>query len=79
MNAAFAAQQFGINMPLPVSGVASDTEADFRNNNTSTSLVTAVIAREVYLTMPDNATEDFGFLEKMDIYIASDTTGEMQF
>ena len=75
INTYYAAQQFGLNYPLPVSGVASDTEKDFRDNNTSTSLVTAIRAREVYLTMPDNETENFGFLEKMDIYIASDTTG----
>ncbi|MFC5271308.1 hypothetical protein [Adhaeribacter terreus] len=72
INAAYAASANGFNFPLPVSGVAGDTEASFQKNNTSTSLVTEVKVREVYLTMPDNATEDFSFLEKVDIYIATD-------
>jgi len=75
INNAYDLQQFGVNMPLPVSGVAGDTEADFRANNTSTNLVTAIRVREVIMTMPDNATEDFSFLEKMDIYIAMDEQG----
>lgn len=69
-------QRFGINMPLPVSGVASTTEANLQKNNTTTSLVKNIKLRELILTVPDNSAEDFSFLEKMDVYIAMEDGSE---
>jgi hypothetical protein len=69
-------QRFGINMPLPVSGVASTTEAELQKNNTTTSLVKNIKLRELVLTVPDNSAEDFSFLEKMDVYIAMEDGSE---
>ena len=77
VNLAYMAQQQNPNftMPLPISGVSSSSEADFQKNGTSTNLVKNIVAKELILTLPDNSPESFSFLEKMDVMIASDSTG----
>ena len=62
-------------MPLPVTGVSSSAEADFQKNGTTTNLVKNIVPKELILTLPDNSPETFSFLEKMDVMIASDSTG----
>jgi hypothetical protein len=78
INAAFAIQQQfpDFTMPLPVTGVSSSSEADFQKNGTTTNLVKNIVPKELILTMPDNSTETFSFLQKMDVMIASDSTGK---
>lgn len=77
INSAFAIQQRfpDFTMPLPVSGVSSSSEASFQKNGTSTNLVKNIVPKELILTMPDNSPETFSFLQKMDVMIASDSTG----
>src|SRR5688572_2463407 len=60
----------GFSIPLKVSGVSSSSEANFQQNNTTTSLVKNIILQELILTVPAGSADDFAFLEKMDVYIA---------
>src|SRR5688572_21026111 len=76
VNDGYTAQQAGFNFPLPVTGVSSGSEAEFQKNGTTTNLVKNVVPKELILTMPDNSTESFSFIEKMDVEIAMNDGSE---
>ncbi|HSI91734.1 MAG TPA: hypothetical protein VK927_11495 [Adhaeribacter sp.] len=56
-------------MNFPVS-VATNSDKEFQENNTLASLVKDIRLSEASFELPDNSTEDFGFLEDMEVYIA---------
>ena len=70
VNAAYSLQQAGYTTTLPVTGLSSTAEAEFQKNGTTTNLVKNIVPKELIFTLPDNSTESFSFLEKVDVEIA---------
>lgn len=70
VNAAYGFQQAGYTTTLPVTGISSTAEAEFQKNGTTTNLVKNIVPKELIFTLPDNSTESFSFLEKVDVEIA---------
>lgn len=50
--------------------IASDSEAEFKRNNTSTALVKNIKLQELKLAMPPSVSEDFSFLKDIEVYVA---------
>ncbi|WP_434035785.1 hypothetical protein [Formosa sp. 4Alg 33] len=63
-----------INFPITINTPDFDTntESTFSINNTTQSLVDDIKLKEFRLTLTNPSTEDFSFLEILEIYIASE-------
>jgi hypothetical protein len=59
----------GLTQPFPLD-IASDSEAEFKKNNTSTNLVKNIKLQELKMEMPSTSAEDFSFLTEINAYIA---------
>ena len=68
----------GVDFPgFPVA-VSSNTAETFRNNNTRADLVKDVTLHKLVLTIQDPATEDFGFVKEIEIFIDADDADEVR-
>ncbi|WP_071781155.1 hypothetical protein [Adhaeribacter aquaticus] len=60
-------------MPVPS---AVSMEQEFKNHNTRANLVKNITLDDLTLTIENPATEDFGFLKDIDVFISTDNTNE---
>lgn len=67
VNAAY--DYIGSDMAFPLK-IASDSEAEFKRNNTSTNLVKNIKLKELKMAMPATLSEDFSFLREIEVYVA---------
>ncbi|KAA9340275.1 hypothetical protein [Adhaeribacter soli] len=50
--------------------IASDSEAEFKRNNTTTHLVKNIRVQELKMAMPGNLSATFNFLKDIEVYVA---------
>jgi hypothetical protein len=62
----------GAELLSPPVAVTSSSSESFKNNNTRADLVKDVTLSKLVLTIQDPASEDFGFLKDVEIFINSD-------
>jgi hypothetical protein len=68
----------GANLPGSPVAVTTNSEESFKNNNTRAGLVKDVTLRKLVLTIEDPATEDFGFLKDVEIFIDAEDADEVR-
>lgn len=68
----------GANLPGSPVAVTTNSEESFKNNNTRADLVKDVTLSKLVLTIQDPASEDFGFLKDVEIFISADDVPEVR-
>jgi hypothetical protein len=68
----------GANLPGSPVAVSTNSAESFENNNTRAELVKDVTLRKLVLTIQDPASEDFGFLKDVEIFIDADEAEEVR-
>ena len=68
----------GADLPGSPLAVPTNSEESFKNNNTRAELVKDVTLRKLVLIIQDPATEDFGFLKDVEIFIDADDAEEVR-
>jgi hypothetical protein len=68
----------GANLPGSPVAVTTNSEESFKNNNTRADLVKDVTLSKLVLTIQDPASEDFGFLKDVEIFIDADNADEVR-
>lgn len=63
---------------IPTPDVTTNSEQQYKNNNTAASLVKDVRLDELKLTITNPPTRTFSFLKSIRIYISSDQSGELE-
>lgn len=69
-----------LNLPLevPTPTVTSNSEQQYKNNNTAKNLIKDVTLQEVKLTVTDPPSKTFSFLKSIHIYISTDQSDEIE-
>ena len=68
----------GSDLISPPVTVTSNSAESFKNNNTRADLVKDVTLSKLVLTIQDPASEDFGFLKDVEIFIDADEVDEVK-
>jgi hypothetical protein len=68
----------GTVFPIPTTDIATNSSAEFENNNTKANLVKDVRLKELTVTITDPANKTYSFLKSIRLYISTDANDEIE-